>query len=397
MKMKIIISAILIVLSNSLFSQTSKELSAISAFMYNTKGKVIEQHYYTISSGQEDGPQKTFIFYNNNDKVKEQVVINTFGDTTEKIIYQYQGDQITVIDYSYYGSEVIPVSKSVYYGVKESEENNQNALSFMFEGSIGMYLCDSFHIYVWDSDVWASYVKGSYTFNAYDNPDKALINIVMEEAMGMDLQMDFIYDNKQNCTQMKASVVVATIPLSLMKVDQTYDANSNLTEIHVYPDVSPILGDNFDDYLTEQKTIYTYNTHNDVSTVTYFTKDESSDNLLETGSAKYVYTSMTINSEIKYVVDTIYHYGELITGIEDQKQSITEIIIYPNPAKDKMNIQGIESASTLMIYDINGKQIHTQSIKPDDISVSVQSLARGMYILKIINQKGVYFSKFMKE
>jgi hypothetical protein len=397
MKMKIIISAILIVLSNSLFSQTSKELSAISAFMYNTKGKVIEQHYYTVSSGQEDGPQKTFIFYNNNDKVKEQVVINTFGDTTEKIIYQYQGDQITVIDYSYYGSEVIPVSKSVYYGVKESEENNQNALSFMFEGSIGMYLCDSFHIYVWDSDVWASYVKGSYTFNAYDNPDKALINIVMEETMGMDLQMDFIYDNKQNCTQMKASVVVATIPLSLMKVDQTYDANSNLTEIHVYPDVSPILRDNFDDYLTEQKTIYTYNTHNDVSTVTYFTKDESSDNLLETGSAKYVYTSMTINSEIKYVVDTIYHYGELFTGIEDQKQSITEIIIYPNPAKDKMNIQGIESASTLMIYDINGKQIHTQSIKPDDISVSVQSLARGMYILKIINQKGVYFSKFMKE
>jgi hypothetical protein len=116
----------------------------------------------------------------------------------------------------------------------------------------------------------------------------------------------------------------------------------------------------------------------------------------ETSSDEYVYKSMTINAEVKYVVDTIYQYVGPFTGIEDQKQSITEIIIYPNPVKDKMNIQGIESASTLMIYDINGKQVHSQSIKPE-ASVSVQSLAKGMYIMKIINQKGVYFSKFMKE
>jgi hypothetical protein len=214
-------------LSNILFAQTSKELSGISAFRYNTKGKVIEQHYYTVSSGQEDGPQKTFTFYNNNDKVKEQVVLNTFGDTTEKTVYQYQGDKITVIDYSYYGSDITPVSKSVYYGTKESGEIGQQAFNFMFEGSMGMYLCDSFNIYSWESDNWILNMKGSYTFNANDNPTKALISIIMEEATGMDMQMDYTYDNKQNCTQITTSIVMMTLPLSLMKMDQKYDKNSN--------------------------------------------------------------------------------------------------------------------------------------------------------------------------
>jgi hypothetical protein len=191
------------------------------------------------------------------------------------------------------------------------------------------------------------------------------------------------------------------IPLSLMKVDQKYDKNSNLIEVHVYPDINPLLegliSEEITDFLTESKIFYYYNTHNDISAIKYYTYDEISSRFYETGSNEYVYKSMTINAEVKYVVDTIYEYVGPFTGIEDQKQSITDIIIYPNPVKDKMNIQGIESASTLMIYDIDGKQIHTQNIKPEDISVSVQSLAKGMYIMKIINQKGVYLSKFLKE
>jgi hypothetical protein len=76
--------------------------------------------------------------------------------------------------------------------------------------------------------------------------------------------MDFSYDNKQNCTQVKTSVIVGLLPLSLMKVDQKYDKNSNLIEMHIYPEINPLLqeaiGDKFDDYLTESKIIYDYNT-----------------------------------------------------------------------------------------------------------------------------------------
>ncbi|OQA91807.1 MAG: hypothetical protein BWY27_00496 [Bacteroidetes bacterium ADurb.Bin234] len=400
MKMKLINTIVIMMLSNILFAQTSKELSAISAFMYNTKGKVIEQHYYTVSSGQEEGPQKTYTFYNNNDKVKEQVVLNTFGDTAQKTVYQYQESKITVISYAYYGSQVTPTSKSVYNGVKESEEYDQQFFNFMFDGGMTMFLCDSFKMYVWESDDWRLNMKGYFTFNNYNNPSKVLTTILMNQT-ALDLQMDFSYDNKQNCTQVKTSVIVGLLPLSLMKVDQKYDKNSNLIEMHTYPEINPLLqeviGDEFDEFLTESKIYYYYNTHNDISTIKYYTYDKVSSRFYETSSDEYVYKSMTINSEVKYVVDTIYQYIGPVTNITDQKQTLTGVFFFPNPVKDKIIVQGVESVSTLAIYDINGKQIHTQSIKPDDISVSVQSFARGMYIMKIINQKGVYFSKFMKE
>jgi hypothetical protein len=400
MKMKLINTIVIMMLSNILFAQTSKELSAISAFMYNAKGKVIEQHYYSVSSGQEDDPQKTFTLYNNNDKVKEQIVINTFGDTAQKTVYQYQESKITVISYAYYGSQVTPTSKSVYNGVKESEEYDQQFFNFMFDGGMTMFLCDSFKMYIWESDDWRLNMKGYFTFNNYNNPSKVLTNILMNQTT-LDLQMDFSYDNKQNCTQVKTSVIVGLLPLSLMKVDQKYDKNSNLIEMHIYPEINPLLqeaiGDKFDDYLTESKIIYDYNTRNDISTIKYYTYDKVSSRFYETSSDEYVYKSMTINAEVKYVVDTIYQYIGPVTNITDQKQTLTGVFFFPNPVKDKIIVQGVESVSTLAIYDINGKQIHTQSLKPDDISVSVQSLAKGMYMLRIINQKGVYISKFMKE
>jgi hypothetical protein len=142
--------------------------------MYNAKGKVIEQHYYSVSSGQEDDPQKTFTLYNNNDKVKEQIVINTFGDTAQKTVYQYQESKITVISYAYYGSQVTPTSKSVYNGVKESEEYDQQFFNFMFDGGMTMFLCDSFKMYIWESDDWRLNMKGYFTFNNYNNPSKVL-------------------------------------------------------------------------------------------------------------------------------------------------------------------------------------------------------------------------------
>lgn len=96
-------------------------------------------------------------------------------------------------------------------------------------------------------------------------------------------------------------------------------------------------------------------------------------------------------------LDTMLHIG-FEEFEEIQKQ---ELIVYPNPAHDKVqfaiNIQG-EKIAEYEIYDNSGRSI-TQK-KPDSylVSFSVIDLPQGMYIVKIIsNNQKQFVGKFVKE
>ena len=80
-----------------------------------------------------------------------------------------------------------------------------------------------------------------------------------------------------------------------------------------------------------------------------------------------------------------------------------EIKVYPNPAKDVLNIkfpQEISCIYKLSIYDIYGRMVNT--IEPDVLEnsltkqISVVNLPDGVFIVLIENNKGNYMTKFIK-
>ena len=400
MKTKCIISILLIICLHPLQAQTPNSLSAINVFTYNSKGNVIEKDYYPINNGQQEDPDKTYTLYDNNDKVKLQFTINNFGDTIQKSTYDYQGYIIIVTDYTYYASNMVPVNKTMYYGVKETQKGMIDILSLMFPGPIPLYICDSFQIDTWTSNAWGQYMKGYYTFNEQDNPSNVLANVSMGQS-NFDLQFTFTYDNTYNCTNISTFFVYQSVPLSLMKTDIQYNANNKPTEVHIYPDINPLLktviGDSFDDFLVEQKILYTYNSRNDILNIKYLSYDTTSLTFYETGVSRYTYKSMIVNSTEIYVVDTIFEFTNALTDIKSNSPCVEHINIYPNPVKETINIQGITSGSTLMIYDMKGIAISRQLLDKDNISIPVQELAKGLYVLKISHEEGVFVTKFIKE
>jgi len=74
-----------------------------------------------------------------------------------------------------------------------------------------------------------------------------------------------------------------------------------------------------------------------------------------------------------------------------------ELIIYPNPSSDKINLPTEFLDSDYEIYSIHGKRVLKGILKENNLTISI--LNEGIYLIKIIKQgtRKVYFFKIVKE
>jgi hypothetical protein len=97
----------------------------------------------------------------------------------------------------------------------------------------------------------------------------------------------------------------------------------------------------------------------------------------------------TINSALLVVE------GSHIMGVKEGVN--TAFAVYPNPAKEVLNIKNVESLNNCKasIYSIDGKLIKSSVI--ENSSIPVQHLTKGTYIIKIQDKAGKQYSaKFIK-
>jgi hypothetical protein len=70
-------------------------------------------------------------------------------------------------------------------------------------------------------------------------------------------------------------------------------------------------------------------------------------------------------------------------GIEENVSG-NNLSIYPNPAKDKFILKGIEKGSVFIMYDLLGKEILRRSELKETEEISIQTLNEGVYFYKIV-------------
>jgi hypothetical protein len=91
-------------------------------------------------------------------------------------------------------------------------------------------------------------------------------------------------------------------------------------------------------------------------------------------------------------VDNLAFSGTGPTGISSAENTINSIALYPNPARDKINISYSVKMSgdyTMKITDISGKVINTQTVRAtqgnNKLSIDIPALAAGVYSLGLSN------------
>jgi hypothetical protein len=86
---------------------------------------------------------------------------------------------------------------------------------------------------------------------------------------------------------------------------------------------------------------------------------------------------------------SILFYLHGIVGVSEfQKQSFK---LYPNPASTKINVEGVESVSTIFIYDVMGRNVRIVDNKTQNktISIVIDDLNKGIYLVRFTNEFGI--------
>lgn len=71
-----------------------------------------------------------------------------------------------------------------------------------------------------------------------------------------------------------------------------------------------------------------------------------------------------------------------------------KLSVYPNPTSDYLKINSSEKISSVLVYDLSGKNIPVQF---DGQAVNVQPLAKGTYMIGIKIGTEVNVQKFIKK
>ena len=93
--------------------------------------------------------------------------------------------------------------------------------------------------------------------------------------------------------------------------------------------------------------------------------------------------------------DLFYEWGVGQVTLSNQDISKNQIKIYPNPASSFIRIDGELNANNYTIFDLLGKEVQRGKIQ--NANINVNSLKKGMYILKLMNNSTLIKSlKFVK-
>lgn len=98
-------------------------------------------------------------------------------------------------------------------------------------------------------------------------------------------------------------------------------------------------------------------------------------------------------------LDSVFTTTTPITNIavNDHKNDNSEILIYPNPCSDFINIISKEKIKTISILDINGKIIYQKQVVKEPYKIAINTLPKAMYFAKIETEKGIEIKKFLKD
>ncbi len=123
--------------------------------------------------------------------------------------------------------------------------------------------------------------------------------------------------------------------------------------------------------------------------VAYLALNNTSNNQYFTESVSFPVASVEFNYEYQILEKNSTVTQDNALSVLDLSQQ--QFALYPNPAKNEINVKGIDKSTDFAIYFIDGKLVKRGTYQPEK-SINISELVPGTYIFKI-NDKNVKFLK----
>ena len=186
------------------------------------------------------------------------------------------------------------------------------------------------------------------------------------------------------------NLTVVTIPSSVKTIEQSaFYKCTGLTSVSISSSVTSI-GTYAFNYCTGLTSIYA----NSVTPVNLSSSLSVFPNAIKSTCTLYV----PIGSKSAY--QAAYQWKDFINIVETSTAvpvvNSEAVKLFPNPVIDAFYVSGVEGNASVIISDLNGQAIYTRLIAGSE-TVSVSTLPRGLYIVKLIFNGEIFMRKMIKE
>ena len=128
-------------------------------------------------------------------------------------------------------------------------------------------------------------------------------------------------------------------------------------------------------------------------------------------------TSETMSATVSgLTAETAYEYkafattesgtieGEVMTfttlansGLNSAEGTVATMTVYPNPASERaiVAVSGVESGAKIVVSDMQGRIILTDTMAADTYELSVENLASGVYYIRVIDGASIHTQKLI--
>ena len=108
------------------------------------------------------------------------------------------------------------------------------------------------------------------------------------------------------------------------------------------------------------------------------------------------YHPCNIHSNASTCYDEYQVEAACATIFVESFNSVPAFLIYPNPSYSKIIVE-TTGKGYLTILNLNGKELLQQEITSPSTTIDVKGLPSGIYIVKVIGEKGIQVGKFIKQ
>lgn len=111
--------------------------------------------------------------------------------------------------------------------------------------------------------------------------------------------------------------------------------------------------------------------------------------------------SVSQDSTVQELVLDLYNYGDpeslwLDCAGDVNELSMTQIQVYPNPAKNSITLNSPLSNGFVKIYSESGQMVIHKRFFSNTFDLDISSLSQGSYFIELFYSEGSYTGRFMK-
>jgi hypothetical protein len=85
------------------------------------------------------------------------------------------------------------------------------------------------------------------------------------------------------------------------------------------------------------------------------------------------------------------------TSLSSGEFDVSDLVVYPMPAKDVLNISYKSSINNIKIYNLLGQEVYSKNTNSDSLQLDLASLTVGSYIVKLFTEQVQHSFKIIKQ